>query len=577
MTTFIPTESVRFGKRLTEIHQDQHGVSLAFADGEVAHASVLAGADGIKSMVRKHVLEPSHLEEVAAVYADAYCYRAVISIAEAEAILEDLTGVAKFYFGKDRSAVTYRISGGEEFNFLLCVSDETGWKYPDAVTEKVKHEEMMADFQNHGVDQRFLCLLAKADPIRWGFFHHIRTSTYVNGRVALLGDSAHASLPFQAAGAGQGVEDALILSNVLAAMKDSGEQGMASQSHIQAALDAYDSIRRPRAQKQLEQSAEVARMIHFQDPETGSDMSKILAKLQNGRLDWLWFHDMEGEVQDALARMQDFLCPGEAETTSTRSADLIDGMTGVYKTFIAMGHPEDGDIHFPSTSTTPTHPEMTGRLMTAWFEGKAAKVVQNLSCLSQRMLDKHSHGGIPLAPDNHAISYTSAQLPSVEAMRSTCFSDDTIKTDESGGNIKTIPYDTHIINDIALDLPVKEELRKWEAKLRTLTWLPWTDNGNLTITPQPTEYERGLDLYNKDVDRILHERDTRVRAERDQFFAKRFIYEEAGWPETFNCEAVQQRRDEWNGRYTYRDLTDLRKHGPFLWREDGGCISKGTL
>ena len=113
MTSFIPIENVEFSKRLSDIRQDESGVNLTFTDGEVAHASVLAGADGIKSIVRKHVLELSHADEVAAVYANAYCYRAVIPIADAQAILGDLTDVAKFYFGKGRSAVTYRISGGE--------------------------------------------------------------------------------------------------------------------------------------------------------------------------------------------------------------------------------------------------------------------------------------------------------------------------------------------------------------------------------------------------------------------------------------------------------------------------------
>jgi salicylate hydroxylase len=47
------------------------------------------------------------------VFADAYCYRAVIPMQQAEEILGDLTDVAKFYFGYKRSAVTYRISGGE--------------------------------------------------------------------------------------------------------------------------------------------------------------------------------------------------------------------------------------------------------------------------------------------------------------------------------------------------------------------------------------------------------------------------------------------------------------------------------
>ncbi|KAK4891403.1 hypothetical protein LTR27_010057 [Elasticomyces elasticus] len=310
MTSFIPIDSVKFNKRLTGIEQEQHDVILTFADGEIAHASVLAGADGITSMVREHVLKPIYPEQVAPVYADAYCYRAVIPMAEAEEIMGDLTDVAKFYFGKGRSAVTYRISRGEEFNFLLCVADEQGWKSPNDVTRKVTHEEMMSDFEGHGVDERFLQLLAKANPVQWGFFHHLHTSTYVNGRVALLGDSAHASLPFQAAGAAQGIEDALILSNLLAAVTSAAETDM------QAALHAYDSIRRPRAQRQLEQSAEVAGMIHFSDPKTGSDMRKILPKLQQGRFEWLWFHDMEADVRDALSTMQEVLSANKAAESS---------------------------------------------------------------------------------------------------------------------------------------------------------------------------------------------------------------------------------------------------------------------
>ena len=113
MTSFIPIQSVKFNKRLTGIQQHPDKVVLEFADGEVATATVLAGADGIQSTVREHVLKPLHSDQVAPVYAEAYCYRAVISMPEAEEILGPLTDVAKFYFGDKRSAVTYRITGGE--------------------------------------------------------------------------------------------------------------------------------------------------------------------------------------------------------------------------------------------------------------------------------------------------------------------------------------------------------------------------------------------------------------------------------------------------------------------------------
>ena len=168
----------------------------------------------------------------------------------------------------------------------------------NTVTEKVSYETMMADFQGPGVDARLRQLLSKASPIKWGLFHHLRTSIYFRDRVAILGDSAHASLPFQAAGAAQGVEDALVLSNVLSAISTDGANRLPT---IRAALAAYDSVRRPRAQKQLEQSAEVARMMFFQHEEAGEDMNKILPKLQQGRFDWLWFHEIEKDVNMVLA------------------------------------------------------------------------------------------------------------------------------------------------------------------------------------------------------------------------------------------------------------------------------------
>ncbi|THZ85849.1 monooxygenase [Aureobasidium pullulans] len=305
MTSFIPIGNVKFNKYLEGVEQHSDKVVLKFAEGEVAEASVLAGADGIKSIVREHVLRPSHIEEVAPVYADAYCYRAVIPMSEAYTILGNLTDVAKFYFGHNRSAITYRISGGEEFNFLFCVADPKPWALGEIVTEKTTHEAMMADFDDPGVDARFIKLLAKAQPIKWGFFHHWRTSTYHRGRVVLLGDAAHASLPFQAAGAAQGLEDALVLSNVLSKIADMHKDSVNPMTYIETGLELYDSVRRPRAQKQLEQSAEVGKMIFFQHEEAGSDMSRILPRLQEGRFDWLWFHDIEDDVNKAVARMNE--------------------------------------------------------------------------------------------------------------------------------------------------------------------------------------------------------------------------------------------------------------------------------
>lgn len=98
---------------LTNIQQLPEKVLLTFADGEVAEACAAVGADGIQSVVREHVLKPAYPSQIEPVYADSYCYRGVIPIAEANEIFGDLTDVAKIYIGDKRCCVTYLISGGE--------------------------------------------------------------------------------------------------------------------------------------------------------------------------------------------------------------------------------------------------------------------------------------------------------------------------------------------------------------------------------------------------------------------------------------------------------------------------------
>ena len=323
MTSFIPIEKVHFSKTLTKIQQRSDKVLLRFADGDTTEASILVGADGIKSVVREHVLRPLYPSQVEPVYADSYCYRGVIPTSEAKEIFGDLTNVAKMYLGERRCCITYLISKGEvgllsscvgsvcvltddafeEFNFLLCALDDKPWKLKNSVSEKITHGAMMADFDGPGVDERFRRLLSKARPVKWGFFHHRHTSTYYRDRVVLLGDSAHASLPFQAAGAGQGLEDSLILSNLLARIYHATDQGAALAPYIRASLAAYDAIRRPRAQKQLERAYEMGHMLHFQHPETRDSVEKVAAKLQKGWFEWIWFHDLNADIESTFQLM----------------------------------------------------------------------------------------------------------------------------------------------------------------------------------------------------------------------------------------------------------------------------------
>lgn len=131
--------------------------------------------------------------------------------------------------------------------------------------------------------------------MQWALFHHLVTPSYYDRRVCLLGDSAHATTPHQASGAGQCMEDALIMSRLLRLVKD--------ESQLETAFSVFDGIRRPRAQRVVQTSKEAGDLCAFKAPGIGTDMHKIVAN-QAERYLWIWLHDLDEDVREAESRFK---------------------------------------------------------------------------------------------------------------------------------------------------------------------------------------------------------------------------------------------------------------------------------
>ena len=104
--------------------------------------------------------------------------------------------------------------------------------------------------------------------------------------------------PFQGAGAGQAVEDALVLGNLFGQVRN--------PATVSKALAAYDQVRRPRKQRVAETSLEVGRIVASLDPGIGDDIDKI-GKFLETRMHWIWNRDLVAQNEEVVRLFKEAL------------------------------------------------------------------------------------------------------------------------------------------------------------------------------------------------------------------------------------------------------------------------------
>lgn len=213
---------IAVGASLTAVEPGFGGVRAVVQQGDglfVHGADILVGADGVRSAVRGHLglRQPP-------VFSNRLAYRATIDAPD------DHPPEVRLHLGRDAHLVTYPVKSGKQLNLVAIVKQTrpvARWNAPG------EGAQVHAAFAGWSADARrlleraghFLCWgLYDIDPLpRWG-----------TGRVTLLGDAAHAMLPFLAQGAAQAIEDAAALGAALARGADPA-----------AALRQYEAERRP--------------------------------------------------------------------------------------------------------------------------------------------------------------------------------------------------------------------------------------------------------------------------------------------------------------------------------------------
>ncbi|MDX3893082.1 FAD-dependent monooxygenase [Pusillimonas sp.] len=204
----VPADCIKLGKKAVRIEQVDGKVRLDFADGSSETVDALVGADGIHSVVRTAMLGPEQPQ-----FTGVVAYRAVVPAERLEGCV-DLDCFTKWWGDRPEvQVVSFPLNQGKDI-FIFATTPQPEWQLESwtAPGDVAELKEIYSDFHADARARLNACteVLKSALYIRDPLPH------WYQGNLVLLGDAAHPMMPFMAQGAGQAVEDAVVLARCIA-------------------------------------------------------------------------------------------------------------------------------------------------------------------------------------------------------------------------------------------------------------------------------------------------------------------------------------------------------------------------
>ncbi|EMC95131.1 hypothetical protein BAUCODRAFT_35123 [Baudoinia panamericana UAMH 10762] len=306
----VPKEKVTFGKRLDSIEENDEGVRIRFKDGSDARADCLIGADGIHSVTRSYILGPDHPATEPKNHDGWQIYRTMVSSEYArQHINPKWTQTVPILLGPRGHINCIPLNKGTRLSAGVAVRGakfETSGKAPDL------DPALYSDYSDDA--QRIVKMVARDTSASWTAADHDHAPTYFKGKVAMMGDAAHASMPFAGNGAAQALEDAAVLDYLFSKVTDTAQ--------IEAAFSAYDTTRRPRSQEVVDLARKFGRVYAYAEDGMHNDPTKM-KQFFAGAAAFTNNADLQKQNDDAMGLFESAV-KGGADGVEVKEADPIE-------------------------------------------------------------------------------------------------------------------------------------------------------------------------------------------------------------------------------------------------------------
>ncbi|NOJ46256.1 FAD-dependent monooxygenase [Bradyrhizobium archetypum] len=249
-----PDIDLRLGCQFEDVTSHAKGLTVLQRRGNARQqelAAALVGADGIWSAVRNHLFP-----EVQPQFSGLIAWRGTL---DATTLPREYTAPrVQLWMGPGAHLVAYPISAARQINVVAIVPgtwNRPGWSAPGDANE------LKTAFASRRWPATARMLIGAVDEWRrWALFTLPDIGEWTEGAVALLGDAAHAMLPFAAQGAGMAIEDAAVLAKCLSEAPSNNIAG------IPAALKRYGRLRRGRVLRVQRTARQQGHIYHLTGP-----------------------------------------------------------------------------------------------------------------------------------------------------------------------------------------------------------------------------------------------------------------------------------------------------------------------